>query len=216
MLLDERAIADLADRLIARAQARAGERVIVGIAGVPGAGKSTLAHRLVAAAARKLPGAVAAAPMDGFHLPDDVLRQRGLLDRKGAPETFDADGYIALLRRCRQPGHVERVPIYDRTLHAPRLGDAPPHRLTQQTRLIVTEGNYLLLAREPWSALATVLDETWWLDASAQRARQWLLQRHAQVGRSRAEAERRYASDRLNDELVRGCRREPGLVLRWP
>ncbi|MEX0745925.1 MAG: hypothetical protein WD118_10030 [Phycisphaeraceae bacterium] len=106
--------------------------------------------------------------------------------------------------------------MYDRTLHEPSVRDTPECTVAEHTRLIVTEGNYLLLAREPWTELGELLDETWLLDAPAEQARLRLLQRHQRGGRSAAEAERRCAFDKLNAELVRTCARAADRVVRWP
>src|SRR6476659_9979794 len=128
------------DALTARAAQLGGHsRALLGIAGAPGAGKSTLAEQL---AARIGPGAVVV-PMDGFHLHDDELARLGLGDRKGAPETFDVEGYVALLARLREEtAHTVWAPAFDRARElsvAGAIGVRPEHRL------VVTEGNYLLL-----------------------------------------------------------------------
>ncbi|AUH66235.1 nucleoside/nucleotide kinase family protein [Paracoccus zhejiangensis] len=120
-----------------------GPRSVVALAGAPGSGKSTLAEALVA----RLPGAVLL-PMDGFHLDDRVLDARGLRARKGAPETFDAAGFVALLGRVRAGGEVV-FPIFDRSREIAIAGAGV---IAAETRLVVVEGNYLLLDRDPWRA----------------------------------------------------------------
>ena len=131
--------ARLDEHLVDRARAlMAGGRAVLGICGAPGAGKSTLAARLAEAVG---PAAVVV-PMDGFHLHDDELARLGLSDRKGAPETFDVAGYVALLRRLHiETDHVVYAPEFDRSREesiAGAIAVRPEHRL------VVTEGNYLL------------------------------------------------------------------------
>lgn len=162
-------------------------RRLIGVAGPPGAGKSTYAAALVAAADE--PAVVV--PMDGFHLADRVLRSLGLLDRKGAPETFDAWGYAALLRRLRSspdssgvPGTVY-APAFERELEQPLAGAiAVPPSVT----LVVAEGNYLLLDRPEWRAVAAELDEVRFVDLDDDVRRSRLVARHIRFGKSPADA----------------------------
>ena len=130
-------------------------RTLLGITGPPGAGKSSLADAVVHA----VPSAVLV-PMDGFHLAQRVLDDLALADRKGAPETFDRYGFAALLRRVRDQtpdGPVVYAPEFRRDLEEPIAGAIA---VPTQTRLVVTEGNYLLL----WPEVAALLDEVWWVD----------------------------------------------------
>jgi pantothenate kinase len=164
-------------------------RRILGIAGAPGAGKTTYAERLVADSVRAgVPAAYL--PMDGFHLADVALRRLGVLDRKGAPETFDAWGYAALLRRVGGPEgarHTVWAPGFERDLEQPLAGAIA---LDPDVELVVTEGNYLLLDRPEWRAVRDALDEVWFLDAQDDDLRRdRLVARHVEFGKSRAEAE---------------------------
>jgi pantothenate kinase len=161
------------------------ERRIVGIAGAPGAGKSTYAARLVG---RSLRDGVLAAylPMDGFHLADTALIGLGLLERKGAPETFDAWGYAALLGRVRVGRDTVWAPSFERDLEQPLAGAIP---IVPEVRLVVTEGNYLLLDRPEWQAVRAELDEVWFLDCPDDVRRPRLVARHVEFGKSLAEAE---------------------------
>jgi pantothenate kinase len=158
------------------------QRRVVGIAGAPGAGKSTLAATLVADAtvpARHL-------PMDGFHLADAALERLGLRDRKGAPETFDALGYAALLRRVRESRDVVWAPGFERGLEQPLAAEIA---IGPEIELVVTEGNYLLLDEPPWREVRAALDEVWFLDLDDDVRRRRLVARHVEFGKSPEEAE---------------------------
>ncbi|MCE3554766.1 nucleoside/nucleotide kinase family protein [Pseudonocardia sp. RS11V-5] len=168
---------------VARATALAADgRALLGIAGAPGSGKTTLAAHLAAA----VPGAVHV-PMDGFHLADVALDRLGRRDRKGAPDTFDAAGYLALLRRLRagEPGPVY-APMFERDLEQPLAGAiaVPP-----EARLVVTEGNYLLLPDAPWPAVAAELSEVWFCDLREDLRLRRLVDRHVRFGKAPEVAE---------------------------
>jgi pantothenate kinase len=154
------------------------ERRIIGIAGAPGAGKSTYAASYVAS----LGVPSAHVPMDGFHLADATLRELGLLDRKGAPETFDAWGYAALLHRLRTPEpHPVYAPAFERGLEQPLAGAIA---IAQETEVLVTEGNYLLLDRPEWRAVRAELDEVWFLEIDDGLRRERLVARHIAFGKT--------------------------------
>ncbi|THA64922.1 nucleoside/nucleotide kinase family protein [Streptomyces sp. A0958] len=194
----------------ARRLARTGERRILGIAGPPGAGKSTLAGRITEA----LGSLAVLVPMDGFHLAGAELERLGRADRKGAPDTFDAAGYAALLRRLRapEPGTVVYAPAFDRALEEPVAGAVP---VPPQVPLVVTEGNYLLYGEGPWAPVRGLLDEAWFLELDdAVRVRR-LVDRHVRYGRPRADAERWVArSDEANARLVAPGRDRADLLVR--
>ncbi|MEW2486378.1 nucleoside/nucleotide kinase family protein [Streptomyces sp. NPDC048411] len=194
----------------ARRLAAPGHRRILGIAGAPGAGKSTLAGRLVDA----LAGLAVLVPMDGFHLARAELDRLGRADRKGAPDTFDAAGYAALLRRLRTPEEEGPVyaPVFDRTLEEPIAGAVPvaPH-----IPLVVTEGNYLLHDDGPWAPVRGLLDEVWFLDLDPEVRVRRLVDRHVRFGKPRPYAERWVAgSDESNARLVDRGRDRADLVVR--
>lgn len=139
-----------------------GERRILAVAGAPGSGKSTLAEAVVEAVEAQAPGSAAILPMDGFHYDDEVLVPRGDRPRKGAPHTFDVGGFAALLSRMRANAEDEiAVPRFDRDLEIARAG---ARIVPRSVRLIVAEGNYLLLDMPPWSSLRPAFDRTAFLD----------------------------------------------------
>lgn len=150
------------DAAVERAVALAAgpDRTVLGIAGAPGAGKSTLARRIVAAVdAAHGAGTAVQVPMDGFHLANAALDALGRHDRKGAIDTFDAAGYVALIRRLVAPeDEVVWAPDFDRRVDEPVAGSIAVPR---STRLVVSEGNYLLDTDAPWSALPDLFTETW-------------------------------------------------------
>lgn len=187
-------------RLTARAArlATSGSRRLLAIAGPPGVGKSTVAAALLAALP---PGSAALVPQDGFHLADDVLADLGLAARKGAPETFDARGLHALLTRLHTNAEpVVYAPLFRRDLEAAIAGAIPVRR---ETPLVIVEGNYLLLADNPWVANRELFDEAWFLDIADTTRRSRLIQRHERFGRSPAEAEHwTLGNDERNARLV--------------
>lgn len=156
-------------------------RVIIGITGSPGAGKTTLAKRLTAGLTTELgPDRVAHVPMDGYHLADVTLERLGLRERKGAPATFDAEGYVALLRRLRENADpVIYAPGFDRELEQPIAGSIP---IPQQAQVIVTEGNYLLLDGA-WARSRALLDEVWFCRPDEDLRLERLLKRHIRFGK---------------------------------
>jgi len=169
-------VEDIAARIVERA--RGLNRIIIALAGPPGAGKSTLSARLLAA----LPaGEAALVPMDGFHFDNAVLDALGLRNRKGAPETFDCAGLVATLQRIRSGEGDVVVPLFDREADLARAGAAV---IPAEARLILVEGNYLLLDRAPWSELAPLFDLTIFIDVPMTELERRLLARWTDLGRS--------------------------------
>ncbi len=203
------------DQLVQRARrmAHMGGRQILGIAGAPGAGKSTLAQHIVDA----LGGETAAlVPMDGFHLANEVLNGLGRHERKGASDTFDSWGFAALLQRLHgQTGAggdpVVYAPQFRRDLEEP-IGSAIPVLPTQS--LIVTEGNYLLSDQDAWPSARAVIDEAWFLMPPEEIRLERLFERHMRFGRSREEAwARSLGSDQRNAELIRATASNADLLI---
>ncbi len=185
-------------RLVDRARALARDgRTLLGICGAPGAGKSPLAERLVAGLG---PEAVLV-PMDGFHVHDDELARLGLGNRKGAPETFDVGGYVALLRRLRsEQDRVVYAPSFDRSRELALAGAIAVH---PEHRLVVTEGNYLLHDAGGWRDVRPLLDDVWFVHTDDETRVARLVARHVAHGRSPEQAEHWVTvSDEANAELV--------------
>ncbi|MFI7602976.1 nucleoside/nucleotide kinase family protein [Actinoplanes sp. NPDC049681] len=172
------------DALVQRARGlvRNGRRAILGIAGAPAAGKTTLAEELVAAITAQGPaGWVAHVPMDGFHLADVELERLGNRHRKGAPDTFDALGYAALLRRLHEDtDDIVYAPGFERVIEQPIAGAIPVPR---SARLIVSEGNYLLVDDERWTKVRPLLDEVWYADLDRESRLDRLIARHIRFGK---------------------------------
>ncbi|MFJ2978878.1 nucleoside/nucleotide kinase family protein [Curtobacterium sp. NPDC087082] len=168
-----------------------GQRSVLGIAGAPGAGKSTLARRIVAGVDAALgAGTAVQVPMDGFHLANTALDALGRHDRKGAIDTFDGDGYVALVRRLVAGDEaVVWAPDFDRRVDEPVAGSIA---VPQRTRLVVSEGNYLLDDSDPWAALADLFTETWFCAVDDTVRVDRLVGRHMRHGRDH-EAARTWA-----------------------
>jgi len=162
--------------------ARSSKRTVLGIAGAPGAGKSTLARRIVTAVDDRLgAGTAVQVPMDGFHLSNAALDALGRHDRKGAADTFDADGYVALVRRLVAADEdVVWAPDFDRRVDEPVAGSIAVPRAA---RLVVSEGNYLLDDTAPWSALPALFTETWFCAVDDDVRLDRLVGRHMRHGR---------------------------------
>ena len=188
-----------------------GSRQILGIAATPGAGKSTLAQAIQT----HFGEAVQVVPMDGFHLANSELHRLGRRSRKGAPDTFDAAGYVNLMRRIhtQRADEVVYAPEYRREVEeaiAGAIGVQP------QTRLIVTEGNYLLLDESPWCQLREVLDEIWYLDVADDLRHSRLLARHMHFGKSEQQARDWIAStDEPNALRIAAGRARADVCVPW-
>ncbi|WP_406074641.1 nucleoside/nucleotide kinase family protein [Micromonospora sp. NBC_01638] len=200
-------LAGLADR--ARALSVGSDRTLIGIVGPPGAGKSTVAEALV----HQLGSDAVLVPMDGFHLSNEVLESLGRRDRKGAPDTFDADGYVALLRRLReQVDEIVYAPAFRRDIEEP-IGSSIP--VPRATPIVVTEGNYLLLDTQPWKLIRDLVDSTWYLEVDETVRLERLIARHVAFGKT-PDAARAWAegSDQANAATIAESSRYADLLLR--
>ena len=204
-------------RLPASARIRAREliersgRALLGLVGPPGSGKSTLAAALQA----EFASMAQVVPMDGFHLANVELERLGRRARKGAPDTFDSGGYVALLKRllAQQDGEVVYAPEFRREIEEP-IANAIP--VFSRTQLVITEGNYLLLEDGPWAEAKGLLDEVWYVDVDDALRVDRLTQRHQQFGRSAEDAAAWVAgTDEPNARLIEASRARASLIFRW-
>lgn len=196
--------------LVARARGliRSDRRVILGIAGAPGAGKSTVAEAL----RRGLAGLAAVVSMDGFHLAQPELVRLGRQDRKGAPDTFDSFGYAALLKRLKDnTDPVVYAPAFRRDLEEPISGSLP---IGHTTPLVITEGNYLLLDDQGWKCARQQVDEVWFLDLPDEIRQYRLVIRHQEFGKDPGTARRwSLGSDQANAAIVRATQTTADLII---
>ena len=189
---------------------RSGSRRLLGIAGAPGAGKSTLAARL----ARELGEQAVLVPMDGFHLADAARERLGRLGRKGAPDTFDAGGYVSLLQRLRTARPQDApvwAPMFERDLEQPLAGAI---EVGAEVPLVITEGNYLLLEDGPFAQVRAMLDACWFVEVPEELRLERLIARHERFGKS-PQAAREWAlgPDEANARLVAGTRDRADVVV---
>ncbi|MGI4857085.1 MAG: nucleoside/nucleotide kinase family protein [Janthinobacterium lividum] len=189
-----------------------GRRRILGLAGAPGAGKSTFAEAIVAA----FPGKAVIVPMDGFHLANVELARLERASRKGAEDTFDSAGYVALLRRLRAQREDEIVyaPTFRREIEEP-IANAIP--VPFDVPLVITEGNYLLFEQGHWKDVRSALDEVWYVNVDAELRQQRLVARHMLFGRSESAAKLWVAqTDDVNAALIDATRARADLQFHWP
>jgi pantothenate kinase len=202
-----------ADELVALADGLASRRhrTVLGITGSPGAGKSTLGQHIVDSLG---PERAVLVPMDGFHLANSVLAERGLRHVKGAIETFDDAGYASLLDRiCSQgPNEVVYAPAFERTLEEPVAGSIP---VRPSVPLVVTEGNYLLAGSGSWPKVRACLTECWFLEAEHGLRRKRLVARHMAFGKSQEDAiSWAHGSDEANAALIESLSHRADRIIR--
>jgi pantothenate kinase len=198
-------------RLRARELIQRSGRALLGLVGPPGAGKSTLAAALRA----EFASVAQVVPMDGFHLANVELERLGRRGRKGAPDTFDSAGYVALLRRLlvQSDDEIVYAPEFRREIEEP-IANAIP--VFSRTQLVITEGNYLLLDEGPWADVKGLLDEVWYVDIPDEVRVHRLKKRHEQFGRSAQDAAAWVANtDEPNARLIEASRARASFVFRW-
>jgi pantothenate kinase len=192
-------LAELGDRALQMAAAPG--RTLLGITGAPGSGKSTLAQAIAGNVGER----ARLVEMDGFHLAQSRLAELGRQNRKGAIDTFDSAGFLALIRRLRDPSESTiYAPQFRRDLEEPVAGVLP---IESSTRLVVVEGNYLLVPQSPWTEVRALLDEVWYCEHDENLRLQNLIARHRRYGKSEEEA-RQWAlgPDQDNAELITATR----------
>lgn len=187
-------------------------RTILGIAGAPGSGKSTFAQHLLATFD---PGEAVIVPMDGFHLAQTIIEGTPLATRKGAPDTFDVGGYVALLRRLRANSEqVIYAPAYRRGLEEPIAASIA---VARDVPLVITEGNYLLADLPGWRDVLPLLDDAWFVDTPDELRVPQLIGRHIAFGMDAAAAERwANGPDAQNARTVASTRQRASRVIAWP
>lgn len=183
-----------------------GRRALLGVTGPPGAGKTTFADALADLLSDRPPRGMAKdwvvrVPMDGYHLADCELTRLGRLQRKGALDTFDVAGYVALLERlANDRDEIVYAPSFERDIEQPIAGSIP---VPPSSRLVITEGNYLLVPDGDWARVRAHLDEVWYLELADAERRRRLIARHERFGKSRPAARAWVdGSDQRNTELV--------------
>lgn len=188
------------------------ERVLIGIVGPPGAGKSGIAEAVVDTVDRHLPGQVALVPMDGYQMTEAAIERMGLEYSKGAPETFDAFGYLALLQRLR---HADGETVYaPEFLRESDDSLAAAIRVNPDVRVVVTKGDYLLLDVPPWSAVRSLLDEAWYIHVDEETRIERLFVRHIRFKDDVATAQTRaLGPDQSNAQLVEAGRTRADLII---
>ena len=212
--MDQPEITDI-DALTDRAVAlvRPGHRAIIGVTGSPGAGKTTMANRLAEHVNARLgDGTAVHLPMDGFHLANATLDRLGRHDRKGALDTFDGWGFVALLRRLRDEiDHEVYAPSFRRQVDEPIASETA---VPAGAALVVVEGNYLLVDSEPWDQVRPLLDEAWFCVTSGEDRMTRLIDRHTRHGRT-LEAANAWAAavDEVNAELIESTRPRADLLV---
>ena len=188
-----------------------GRRIILGLTGAPGSGKSTFAARLQ----REFgPGLAVVVPMDGFHLGNAIIDGTPLRQRKGAIDTFDAGGYLSLLRRLvRRDEAVVYAPEFRRALDEPVAASIA---VPASVPLVITEGNYLLAEPAPWKEVRAQLDEVWFVDTPPVLRLSRLVDRHMEFGMERTAAQAWAAGpDEANARIIQATRQEADRIIPW-
>ena len=207
--LRAREIAGAIDDL--RARLADGHRVLLGITGSPGAGKSTFAACLQDAFG---PETAVVVPMDGFHLGNAIIAGKPLQQRKGAIDTFDVGGYLSLLQRLRRRDEdVVYAPEYRRSIEEPVAASIA---VPASVPLVITEGNYLLVDQPQWREVRAQLDEAWFIEVQDSLRLSRLVKRHMLFGKAQAAAEAwAGGSDQVNAELIESTKASADRIINW-
>jgi len=208
----------LIDELVAKGrQAKLAEtRYIIGLVGDPGAGKSTTAALLVDGVNLKLKDAAVVVPMDGFHRYNAELRRLNLFELKGVPDSFDGEAFVAVLQKIRHDTKAETigVPAFDRAIEEP---EPDAIKVRAHHKIIVVEGNYLLLDRAPWNQIPAILDECWFIESDRGLIEERLLARHIKGGRDANAARAKMESTDLpNADLIEKTKTRAQRVISLP
>lgn len=173
-------------------ESRAHHRIAIGMAGGPGTGKSTLAAELVTMLNAVHPGSAALVPMDGFHMRHAKLEAMGQVDYKGAPHTFEGADFVTFLHHLKAATDPVSGPGYSR-----KIEDVVEDAFTvgAEVKILIVEGNYLLLTEGPWAGVKPLLDYAVFIDVPRELVKARLLKRHGEEGlfteeRNRAHIER--------------------------
>ena len=184
-------------------------RRILGIAGKPGSGKSTVAKFLAARLGEK----ARVVPMDGYHFSNKVLRELGRANRKGAVDTFDALGYTMLLKRIRTESHsIIYYPVFHREIEESIAAEGV---VSSDVELVITEGNYLLHPRDAWGGVRELLDESWYVEVDDEVRIERLVQRRLGLGNTREEAIAwSTGSDEVNAQVIGKTRQSADVIVK--
>lgn len=185
-------------------------RTIIGIAGKPGAGKSTVVSEIEK---RFSPSEVSVIPMDGYHLSNEILIQRGRRNRKGAPDTFDAAGFISLITKVKNSHELEhRFPTFHREIEASIADEGV---VPISAKVIVIEGNYLFSDEHNWNGVFPLLDHTWFIEIDDEIRIQRLIARRLNYGQTLAEAENwARGSDEENAKFIEKTRKKAENIIK--
>jgi pantothenate kinase len=159
-------------------------RTLIGIVGKPGAGKSTVVEEISKKFDSKT---VSIIPMDGFHLSNEELISLGRRDRKGAPDTFNVEGFTSLIKRVKSDSNVDHMfPIFHREIEA---SIADEGMVPKESKVVVIEGNYLFSEAHGWNGIYPLLDHSWFIEIDDEIRIERLIARHVRYGKTREEAE---------------------------
>ncbi|KZM26610.1 uncharacterized protein EKO05_0005499 [Ascochyta rabiei] len=213
------------ERLMERQASNPRQRMLVALAGVPGSGKSTVSHALLQELAARGVEEVVIVPMDGFHYTKKVLSAfedpKTAFQRRGAPFTFDADGFLDLVRTLKstpvttseEPEQLIHAPSFDHAVQDP-VGD--DIAISSRKQIVIVEGNYTLLDLKPWNEIAKICDERWFVDVSPEIVRERLAARHLAAGIEtsfEAAVQRAETNDIPNGEMIRSLLIEPDVII---